>query len=150
MKKNLMLLFLLVSFCFSYSQQLGIYLMSKKGNRQTYLPENRRIKITLNNGKKIAGHFKILNQDTIIIKEVEINLDSIIKIRRASNFSTILTPISVANGSVLAIVGTILLNSGSYLASVGTVPLIYGSVFIIVPLIGKKHSSKNWNYKIEN
>ena len=150
MKKYLMLLFLLVSFCWSYSQQRGIYLMSKKGNRETYLPENRRIKITLNNGKKIAGHFTILNQDTIIIKEVEINIDSILKIRRASNFSTILTPIAVANGSVLTIVGVLLLNSGSYLASVGIIPIIYGSVFIILPLLGKKHSSENWTYKIEN
>ena len=102
------------------------------------------------NGQKIAGNFKIVDAETIVIKGTEIKIDSILKIRKASTFSEIVSPISITSGSTLTLLGVSVLTSGSYLASVGIIPIVYGSVFVIVPVIGKKHKSDRWNYKIEN
>ena len=142
-------LFLFFFISFSYAQQSGIYLTSKKGSGHTYLVENRRIKVKLHNNQKIAGNFKIIDTATIVIKGTEIKIDSILKIRKASTFSTVLSPISIASGGLLTIAGVTILTSGGYLASIGLIPIAYGSVFIIVPLIGKQHKRDKWNYKIE-
>ena len=143
-------LFLFFFISFSYAQQRGIYLTSKKGSGHTYLAENRRIKVKLHNNQKIAGNFKIIDTATIVIKGTEIKIDSILKIRKASTFSTVLSPISIASGGLLTMAGVSVLTSGGYLASIGLIPIAYGSVFIIVPLIGKQHKRDKWNYKIEN
>lgn len=145
---TLLLLFFFINF--NYAQQRGINLTSKKGRGQTYLVENRRIKIKMLNGQKIAGNFKIVDAETIVIKGTNIKIDSILKIRKASTFSEIVSPISITSGSTLTLLGVYVLTSGGYLASVGIIPIVYGSVFIIVPVIGKKHKSDRWNYKIEN
>ena len=145
---TVLFLFFFISFC--YAQQRGIYLTSKKGSGHTYLVENRRIKVKLHNNQKIAGNFKIIDTATIVIKGTEIKIDSILKIRKASTFSTVLSPISIASGGLLTMAGVSVLTSGGYLASVGIIPMVYGSVFIIVPLIGKQHKRDKWNYKIEN
>lgn len=104
----------------------------------------------MHNNQKIAGNFKIIDTATIVIKGTEIKIDSILKIRKASTFSTVLSPISIGSGGLLTMAGVGILTSGGYLASIGIIPIVYGSVFIIVPLVGKKHKRDKWNYKIEN
>ena len=149
MKLYTTLLFLFFFISFSYAQQRGIYLTSKKGSGHTYLAENRRIKVKLHNNQKISGNFKIVDTATIVIKGTEIKIDSILKIRKASTFSEIVSPVLITTGSLLTVAGVAVITSGGYLASIGIIPIAYGSVFIIVPIIGKKHKRDKWNYKIE-
>ena len=73
-----------------FAQGKGINLINNKSNDTTFHKEHRRIKVKTTDGKTVAGEFTVLNDSEISIKGRIIPIDSIISIRKASTFSTIL------------------------------------------------------------
>jgi hypothetical protein len=133
-----------------FAQNKGINLINNKSSDSTFLQENRRIKIKTIDGQAIAGKFTIVNDSTISIKNKSIPLDSIVTIRKASTFSSILRPVSISIGAVFLVSSIGLIAGGGYgvLAAVILVPT--GLPLFIVPLSVKKHPNKKWKYEIVN
>ena len=151
MKQVIYIFLFFLTINFVYAQQRGIHLIAKEGNKREYLAENRRIKIKMRNGDRIAGQFVILDSTTIVIKGSQVSLDSIVKIRKASTFTAIAKPLAMTTGGILATSGIAMLSfAESPYSVIGIIPLFYGAAFIIVPLTVRKHSSEKWDYKIEN
>lgn len=155
--------FITIIFCLAmtglYAQTKGINLIKLKSNDTTFLKENRRIKVRTTDKKAIAGKFTVLNDSTISIKNKIIPIDSIISIRKASTFSTILRTTSISIGTVAVVGGFALAvadppkGSGyaSGAASSAGIGLVIVSLpFLITPLTVKKHPVKKWKYEIVN
>lgn len=142
----LLLLFSIVTF----SQEKGIYLVNKKYKDSIFLQENKRIKIRTIEGKSISGKFIIVDENTISIKGKDFALDSIVKIRSASTFSSIARPVSIILGSVLVINGIAFVAIGGIAALYGGILLLPGIPMFIIPLSTNKHELSKWEYRIEN
>ncbi len=131
----------------SFSQQ-GISLFnSKKGNLE-FIKENHRIKIKTVDRKNIAGQFTIIDSTTIKIEDQIINLEQIVKIRKASGFSTFIEPILIASAIIGSLTYNIIYKSGDHgFGAILAVPT--GLPALILPLTTHNtHKSKKWDYKI--
>jgi hypothetical protein len=150
MKNTIIIVLLLFSTTIAFAQEKGMYLINKKSQDSTFLVENRRIKVFTLNGKAKAGKFRILDDKTIIIKNDTLALASIVRIRKASTFSAIASPVSIYFGS-LAIAGGL---AGAYaggLSLLFTVVLLPpGLVMFTVPLTANMHEREKWEYMIVN
>ena len=142
-----------------FAQNKGINLIKNTSNDTTFLKENRRIKVKTLDGKSVAGKFTITNDSEINIKGRIISMDSIVSIRKASTFSTILRTTSISIGSVFVVGGFAIAVAdppkGSGYASgaansAGIGVFIIGLPFLITPLTVKKHPVKKWSYEIVN
>jgi len=134
-----------------FSQQ-GISLLNPKGSDLEFIKEHHRIKIKTDNGKSIAGQFTIMDSTTIKIKDQIINLDQIVKIRKASGFSTFLETVSMTVG--IGILLPSLYNipfakKSDDLAYAAIIGLPTGSLLFILPLTSQnKYKKEKWDYKI--
>jgi len=149
MKSQIRLLFV---FCFlfltSYAQDKGVVLKEKSSDRTVFLQENKRIKLKTKDGKVFVGKFKIVDDNTIMIKNATITLDSISTIKRRSLVSSIGSPFVVAGGTILMIAGVAGALSGGY--GVLLVVLIPpGIPMILVPVISNNHVPEKWSYSID-
>ena len=146
MKNLILILTILITSLYSYGQK-GI-LFTKKDNQKTkIIYENKRIKITLNNDLVLKGKFTIVNDSTIAIKDTLISLSSVVKIKKETKFEQIITPISLAYGGTLTIVGVAGLAAGGWSVLLGVfIPI--GAPFIIIPLSKSNNSCLKWDYQI--
>lgn len=147
-----LLVFLLTSFSlFSQEQEItqekGVILQRKDSSSTTFLKENKRIKVKLLNGKVHVGKFIIANDSTISIRNNEISLDSIAKIKRRSVFNTIITPIIIYYGVSFTGIGILLIATQTY-AEVGVIFSAIGIPMLIGPLTSESHRPSKWNYSI--
>lgn len=142
-----------------FAQNKGINLIKTTSADTTFLKENRRIKVKTLDGKCVAGKFSIINDAEINIKGRIISMDSIVSIRKASTFSTILRTTSISIGTVFVVGGFAAAvakppsNSGYASGGaniVGAGVLIIGLPLLLVPLTVKKHPVKKWTYEIVN
>ena len=149
MKKTITILFF-ISIQIVLSQQKGLHLIHNKKNDTVFLVENRRIKIMEANGNYVAGKFSIVNDSTINIKNKIIPLDSIVKVRKASTFSAIASPIAVSIGAIFLTFGIGGAVAGGYglLATVILVPP--GLPLFIVPFTANRHKKEKYKYEIVN
>lgn len=143
------ILFLTLVFCINLQAQKGILLIKKSNQKTTFLNENRRIKVFLQNGKAKAGRFKIVDNKTIIIKKDTLALDSLVKIQKASTFSAIISPVSMAIGGTFLAIGIAGAIAGGYgiLATIILVPP--GLPMFVIPNCTRKHNSEKWEYEIK-
>ena len=150
MKIYLKIILILLFFANIMFSQQGISLLNSKNGNVEYIKEHHRIKIKTTNGKNISGQFTILDSTNIIIKNKVINLEQIVKIRKASGFSTFMETISITAGA--AIIGAITYSIisdkvGSGYGVVAGLPT--GLPALILPLTShNNHISKKWEYKI--
>lgn len=152
--------FITLIFCFvfaiGFAQKKGINLIKTTSADTTFLKENRRIKVKTVNGKSIAGKFSVVNDSAIYIKGKIISMDSIVSIRKASTFSTILRTTSISIGTVAVVGGFAMATSetkgitSGATNSAGIGLVIVGLPFLITPLIVKKYPMKKWKYEIVN
>ena len=149
MKKAIVIIFLIISQTI-FSQQKGLHLIHNKKNDTVFLVENRRIKIREANGDYTAGKFTIVNDSTISIKNKIIPLDSIVKVRKASRFSAIASPVAITIGSIFLTGGIAGAVAGGYglLATVILVPP--GLPLFIVPFTANRHKKEKYRYEIVN
>lgn len=141
---------LLLSFFCAFSQQKGINLINKQTKDTIFIEELRRIKIHTIDGKNRAGKFTIIDDKTIMIKNKSFSLDSIIKIRKASTFSAISSPISIIIGASFVTAGLVGAYIGGYGILITILLLPTGTPLFIVPFTANEHVSKKWEYKIKN
>lgn len=90
--KKLFLLIISV-FCFNVatSQNNAIKITNLNSNKEKIIKENRRIKLKTSDGRKIKGRFKVENNSTIIINDLQINLADIEELKRNPLFTSIFT-----------------------------------------------------------
>ena len=148
MKKRLYLIFCLLSFM-CYSQNRNLKLEKINSEKTKEIKENKRVKIQTNDGKKHIGKFTIVNDSTILINNKIILLDSIVKVRQKSLFSSITNPVFITVGSLALIFGTAGAVAGGYgyFATVVLVPP--GIPLLLVPSIVNQHPKNKWKYTIE-
>ena len=134
-----------------FSQQ-GISLFNPKGGDLEFIREHHRIKIKIDNGKNIAGQFTILDSATIKIKDRIIHLDQIVKIRKASGFSTIMETVSMTVGASILLPSLYNIPFAKKSDDIGFAAIIglpAGSLLFILPLTSQnKHKKEKWTYKI--
>ena len=132
-----------------FSQQ-GISLYNPRGGDLEFIKEHHRIKIKTTNGKNIAGQFTILDAATIKIKDQVINLAQIVKIRKASGFSTFMETVSMTVGAAIVAAMTYSIVSDTAGNGFGIIAgLPTGLPALILPLTTHNtHKSKKWDYKI--
>jgi hypothetical protein len=152
-KNNFLLLLVFLFSIHSYSQgqeiveEKGVVLEKRNSATTAFLPENKRIKVKLLNGDVIAGKFKIVDDNTIVIREHFISLDSIAKIKRRSLISAIFSPLIIAYGVAFITVGVIGITVGGY-AVLAAVLIPYGIPMVLIPVISENHRPQKWKYSI--
>lgn len=146
--KYIILFFVLANFSSLMGQEKGINLIKEIDT--TFLVEGRRIKVSMLDGKKIIGNFTIVSNSEIKIKNKTILLDSIVKIRKASMFSAIASPIALTAGTILLGSGVVGAVAGGYGLLVTIVAVPAGLPLFILPLTPRKHSKDKWSYEIVN
>ena len=155
--KHILTIILCLAFTIGFAQKRGINLIKTSKNDTTFIKENKRIKVKTTDGKSIAGKFTIVNDSEITIKGRLISMDSIVSIRKASTFSTILRTTSISIGTTLVVGGFAVAASkptknegygGGFGRAAAGATAILGLPLIFIPLTIKKHPIKKWTYEI--
>ena len=154
MRSNLFifLLMYLLSHSLTFSQEKAIKIYNSDTQKEVIIKENRRIRVKTNSGEKIAGKFQIIDNQSIMIKNRQIKLADIEKLKRNPLLFSILS-------------NTFLIYSGSLI--VGFTTMIYAltgdaqALWFLLPgsamiyagikspnIMGSYKVSKNWRYKI--
>jgi predicted phage tail protein len=146
--------FLTLIFCLTvtaiFAQNKGINLLKMASNDTIFLQENRRIKVKTTDGTAIAGKFSVVNDSEINIKGYIIVMDSIVSIKKASIFSAIARPISIAVGATFLLGGMAALAAGGIVSVFAVVLIPVGLPLFIVPFTTNTHPIKKWKYEIVN
>jgi len=149
LKKSIVVLFSV--FCLNlilsqvYAQKQYIEITNLKNNRTKKIKEKKRITV-FTADSKIRGALKILDNETILIKDTEIKIRDILMIKNKSIvgklFAYVLLPASTFSTlGILAITGA----SSSVLTAVG----ITGISLIIVSILSrKKYKSERYKFNI--
>lgn len=153
--KNLIQL-LIISFLVTNvtaAQQKKFVLINKINQDSIFIKENHRIKLFTIDGKKVSGRLKIIDNNTILVKNDTIVINSIVQIKKASTFSTIIGPIFAVPGATLIGGGLIALNdkgSSGFISpqAIGAAALIIGTPMFVIPIAAAKHPRSRYEYKI--
>lgn len=147
-------LFLVVLFFSLYQnclcQEKKLVIVNLVSSKEITIKENKRIKVITKMGEKFAGRFIVLDQNSIVVDGVILDLNEIDIVRRHPLLHTIMMKVnfmhignlaflvSLATGSLpFVLVGTAILAGG-----------IYGAVKS--PNISKGYKTvKNWTFKIK-
>jgi hypothetical protein len=152
MKFKIIIILVILFIANSMFSQQGISLLNPKGGDLEFIREHHRIKIKTDNGKNIAGQFTILDAETIKIKDHLIHLYQIVKIRKASGFSTFIETVLMTVGvSILlpSLYNIPFAKTSDDLGFAAYIGLPTGSLLFVLPLTSKnKHKKENWKYKI--
>ena len=138
-------------FCFSllmsnvYAQKQYLEIVNLKNNRTKKIKEKKKITV-FTKDLKIRGALKILDNETILIKDVEIKINDIIMIKNKSIvgkiFSYVLLPLITINTlGILAITGA----SSSVLTTLGLTGVTLMATSI---LARKKYKTERYKFKI--
>ena len=147
-RQILLTFFLFFSLLSIQAQEKGVVLKDKKSNHLEFLKENKRIKLKIKDGKVYVGKFSIVDDKSILIDGTTITLDSVVKIKRRSLVSAIVSPIIITLGVTFVFVGVAGALSGGYgIFLVAFIPP--GIPMILVPLISNNHQSEKWEYSID-
>ena len=152
MKIKLKIILVLLFIANTMFSQQGISLFNPQKGNLEFIKVHHRIKIKTTNGKNIAGQFTIMDSTTIKIKDQIINLDQIVKIRKASGVSTFIETVLMTIGVGILVPSLYNIpfakksNDFGFAAYVG---LPTGSLLFVLPLISQnKHKNEKWKYKI--
>jgi hypothetical protein len=149
MKTSLKLLFALTFMSnFGFAQQKTFVLINKKNQDSIFINENHRIKLFTNEGKKIVGRLKIIDDNTILVKSDTIAINTIIQIKKASVFSTIAGPVFAVHGATFIVGGLIGLAAGGWGILIAVISIPIGTPMFVIPLSDNEHRMKKWDYKI--
>ena len=154
-KMNITYLFLalfLINSSLTYAKQNYIELTHFEKGKTKSIQEGKRIKINTLSGDKIIGKFRILNEETIVIKGQEIRLDSIESIKRKSALAGIIGTYLMVAGIVATPFGFAAALSEGLGAAIGGVTLV-GSVFalgsgILINDFPVNNKNSKWNYNV--
>ena len=148
---KILLIISLLFFCYeSNAQNNGIKLICKSTNDSIFYKENTRIKIKTTDGTSYTGKYSIVDDKTILIKDLKVPLDSIVKLKKRTVFSSIVRPISLTLGAALATAAYAGIAAGGYGFLITAVALPPSLPLVIVPLTTNNHKQEKWNYTISS
>ena len=127
------------------AQQKGILLSSKTDDDTEFFRENKRVKIKTIDGKKHTGRIKIVDENTIMIDNDLIAMNTIIKIRSQSLLSAVLSAGFILIGGAFVVGGAL---AGGYAVLLIPVGLVGGGIGTLISAIGYNHKKHSWDYKI--
>jgi hypothetical protein len=142
-KKLFLLIISSLFFNVAIAQSNAIKITNLNTNKEKIFKENRRIKLTTLDGRKIKGRFKVENS-VIIIDNVRINLTDITELKRNPLLTSILTSgFLIYGGAITAGIGVLIgvvVDSAALLLTIPAAGMIY---------TGIKSPNFNKNHKIE-
>lgn len=152
MKKIFLLLSLLFINVF-FSQENLLKIANVVSNEETTIKENKRIRVITADGKKLSGRFHIVDENSIMIKNTVINLDSIVKLKRHPLLLSLITDYHfIYFGSI--IVGAAIIVA-AYAQEVGVLVFAIPGILMIhagwkgVNFLGSYKIKDNWKYEIQ-
>jgi hypothetical protein len=149
-KGNFIFLLTLFSNFLMVAQQRGIILENKETHKTFFYPENRRIKVMTSDGSKLVGNYSIIDDKTIMIKEMNISIDSIVMIKSQSLSSAIVSFLFITAGSLLTVGGVVAASTNIYAILLIAPGFVIGGTGLLIPSFGNSHKRKNWDYKVSN
>ena len=138
-------LFFFMLFNSAVAQKNGILLTSKTDDDTEFFRENKRVKIETNEGKKYTGRIQIVDENTIMIDDDLIAINTIIKIRSQSLLSAVLSAGFILIGGAFVVGGAL---AGGYAVLLIPVGLVGGGIGTLISAIGDNHKKYKWDYKI--
>jgi len=153
MKKTIILLISLFFINLTFSQKRVIKITNLNSNREIIIKENRRIKIKIFDGEKISGKFKILDNENILIKNRQIEIKDIQKIKRNPLLISIGTDVFIIyNGVALLgaslVISAVTSESSALLLMIPALGIIYGGIKSPNFLKGY-NKNRDWKYEIK-
>ena len=139
-------------FCFNllisnvYAQKQYLEITNLKNNRTKKIKEKKKITIYTKDLKEVYGPLKILDSETILIKETEIKLSDVLMIKNKSILVKILAYIVLPLTMIIALgISAIAGGDGSTLTNVG---IIGFSTILATSQIKKKYKTERYKFKI--
>lgn len=151
MKKNFLIAISLLFFNVMIGQNQAIKITNSNLNKEKIIKENKRIKLTTFDGRKLKGRLKIENSSTIIVDNVRIDLTDINSLKRNSLLTSILTSGFLIYGGALTagfgvLIG-VLVDSTAFWLTLPSAGMIYTG--IKSPNFNKNHKTdKGWKFEI--
>ncbi len=144
MKQYLLLAFIIFSISQTSAQEKALKITNLASQKEVLIKQNKRVKITTLDGTKIKGRIQIKN-NSIFIKDQEIQIDDIASIRKNPLLTSLLT-------------SGLLIYAGGITAGIGVIIAAFGStsaLWLLVPAagliaLGIKSPNVNKNYKINS
>ena len=127
------------------AQQKGILLSSKTDDDTEFFRENKRVKIKTIDGKKHTGRIQIVDENTIMIDDDLIAMNTIIKIRSQSLLSAVLSAGFILIGGAFVVGGAL---AGGYAVLLIPVGLVGGGIGTLISAVGDNHKKYKWDYKV--
>ncbi|MCL9806013.1 hypothetical protein NAT51_10790 [Flavobacterium amniphilum] len=146
LRKITILIFVLFSAIMLNAQEKGINLTKRENGKTVFLKENRRVLIKTDSGKILKGRFKIVDNNSIVIKKDTIALTSMASIKRK--------PFGLAAASgvlVLGVATPIVVASaaaGGYAVLLIPAGAAIGGIGLALPTLPKKYKKEDWDYTI--
>ena len=148
---TILLFLLILKFGVSQDKAIRVYNPTSSIEEEVIFVENQRIRIKTKYGKTISGKFKFLKNNKLLIRDEEIKLDHIVKIKPNPIAQTILVSIPLSFLTVIGPalgIGTGYLNSAYALAGL-TGGAVSGYVLYRSPNILKGYSlEKGWYIEV--
>jgi hypothetical protein len=119
-------LIIMLAIC-SYAQNGGIIATNEVRQKEVFFKEDKRIRITMVDGKKIKGKFSIVDTQHIKIKEHIISLKDLISIKRNPQWQ------SIGLNGLLMYAGAVTMGISVIIA---TVVAEYQALWLIIPGYG--------------
>ncbi|BAO74350.1 hypothetical protein WPG_0120 [Winogradskyella sp. PG-2] len=131
----------------AHAQKQYLEVVNLKTNRPKKIREKKRITV-FTKDSKVRGPLKILDHETILIKDTEVKIGDIVMVKNKSIvgkiFAYVLLPMfTFSTLGILAITGA----SGSTISAIGITGL---SLTIISILSRKKYKTERYKFKIVN
>lgn len=151
MKKIFLIVISLFFFNQIIAQKQAIKITNSNTNKEKIIKENKRIKLTTVDGKKISGRFKIENDKIIFIDNISLNLSDIYAIKRNPLLVSIFTSSFLIYGGALTaglgvLIG-VLADSAAFWLTIPAAGMIYTGVKS--PNFNKNHKKdKGWKFEI--
>ena len=151
MKKNFLIAISLLFCNILIGQNQAIKITNSSSNKEKIIKENKRIKLTTFDGRKIKGLFKIENSSTIIVDNARIDLSDIYSLKRNPLLTSIFTSGFLIYGGALAagfgaLIG-VLADSTAFWLAIPAAGMIYTG--IKSPNFNRNHKTdKGWKFEI--
>ena len=151
MKKNFLIAISLLFCNILIGQNQAIKITNSSSNKEKIIKENKRIKLTTFDGRKIKGLFKIENSSTIIVDNARIDLSDIYSLKRNPLLTSIFTSGFLIYGGALAagfgaLIG-VLADSTAFWLAIPAAGMIYTG--IKSPNVNRNYKTdKGWKFEI--
>lgn len=143
MKKLSLIICLLLLIQNSFCQEKALSIENSVSHKEIGIKENKRIKVLTKTGEKFAGRFMVLDQNSIVVNGVILNLNEIGTIKKHPLLDSIMIHLNIFHSGTITI-----MVAAAFLCS----PLVLVGMSIVVCGVYGVNKSPNVKkaYKVEN